>query len=426
MADRSIAAGDTLNKLRFEFNGTAEDVGDIQDVLGASGFIASSTDLVEAIVAINAELPEITTDAFVFPTGTMTFEGATDDSFETVLSMTDPTADRTYTFPDNTGDVVLETTSNTLTNKTLTSPTINGGTFSGTFTGTMDLSSTVLSGASPLVFEGASADAFETTLTIVDPTGSDKTVSLPNATDTLIGKATTDTLTNKSIDLETNTITGSLAEFNSALQGDSFSTLTGTNTLTNKTFTSPTITSGVFNTDVSGTAILDEDNMASNSASKAATQQSIKAYISSVIAEQDLDIAPDSGTGQSITVQSETLTFSGGTSIATSASSNSVTFAIDSAVATLAGSQTLTNKTFTSPTINVMTFASGQATAGLGIGANGIVFEGSSADAHETTLTAQDPTQDNTITLPDSSITLITTATHATKANHIARCIALG
>jgi len=426
MADRSIAAGDTLNKLRFEFNGTAEDVGDIQDVLDASGFISSSTDLVEAIVAINAELPEITTDAFVFPTGTMTFEGATDDSFETVLSMTDPTADRTYTFPDNTGDVVLETTSNTLTNKTLTSPTINGGTFSGTFTGTMDLSSTVLSGASPLVFEGASADAFETTLTIVDPTGSDKTVSLPNATDTLIGKATTDTLTNKSIDLETNTITGSLAEFNSALQGDSFSTLTGTNTLTNKTFTSPTITSGVFNTGVSGTAVLDEDNMASNSASKAATQQSIKAYISSVIAEQDLDIAPDSGTGQSITVQSETLTFSGGTSIATSASSNSVTFAIDSAVATLAGSQTLTNKTFTSPTINVMTFASGQATAGLGIGANGIVFEGSSADAHETTLNVANPTQDNTITLPDSSITLITTATHATKANHIARCIALG
>ena len=30
MADRSIAAGDTLNKLRFEFNGTAEDIGDIQ------------------------------------------------------------------------------------------------------------------------------------------------------------------------------------------------------------------------------------------------------------------------------------------------------------------------------------------------------------------------------------------------------------
>ena len=49
---------------------------------------------------------------------------------------------------------------------------------------------------------------------------------------------------------------------------------TGTETLTNKTLTSP-----VINTGISGTAILDEDNMASNSATKLATQQSIKAYV---------------------------------------------------------------------------------------------------------------------------------------------------
>ena len=40
--------------------------------------------------------------------------------------------------------------SDTLTNKTFTSPTINGGTMSGSFTGTMDITGTVLSGASPL------------------------------------------------------------------------------------------------------------------------------------------------------------------------------------------------------------------------------------------------------------------------------------
>lgn len=51
---------------------------------------------------------------------------------------------------------------------------------------------------------------------------------------------------------------------------------TGTETLTNKTLTSP-----VLNTGVSGTAVLDEDNMASNSATKLATQQSIKAYVDS-------------------------------------------------------------------------------------------------------------------------------------------------
>jgi hypothetical protein len=48
----------------------------------------------------------------------------------------------------------------------------------------------------------------------------------------------------------------------------------GTLTLTNKTLTSP-----VLNTGVSGTAVKDEDNMASNSATHLATQQSIKAYV---------------------------------------------------------------------------------------------------------------------------------------------------
>jgi len=123
-----------------------------------------------------------------------------------------------------------------------TSPVINAGTMSGAFTGTMTMNGVVLAGASPLVFEGASADAHETTLALVDPTA-DRTLSLPNATDTLIGKATTDTLSNKSYDFggTGNSITGSLSEFNSALQGDSFSTLTGSDTLTNKTLTSPTL-----------------------------------------------------------------------------------------------------------------------------------------------------------------------------------------
>ena len=309
MADRSIALTNTLNDFRRELNGTAADVGDIADVLSASGFIASATDVVEAIVLINTELPEIKTDAFIFPGRVMAFEGATDDAFETTITFTEPTGDRTHTLPDSNGSILLETNSDTSTNKT---------------------------------------------------------------------------------------------------------------------FTSPTITSPVLNTGVSGTAFLDEDNMASDSATKLASQQSIKAYVDNQIdTDMDLVFAGDSGSGQ-ITMDSETITFSGGTNISTAASGNTVTMNLSSNVVRDDATQTLTNKTFTSPVINAMSFSSGQTTAGLNIGVNGIIFEGSTADNFETTLLVTNPTADNTITIPDASMTALTTATHANKFQHIVRVIALG
>jgi hypothetical protein len=69
------------------------------------------------------------------------------------------------------------------------------------------------------------------------------------------------TLTNKTVDLGDNTLTGSLAEFNTALQGDSFVSLTGSETLTNKTLTTPTIAevdaTGDFTIDAVGDIKLD-------------------------------------------------------------------------------------------------------------------------------------------------------------------------
>ena len=419
MADRTVAVGDTLNYFRHEFNGTAEDVGDIADIVSASGFIASATDVVEAVVLLNAELPEITTDAFVFPTGTMTFEGATDDTFETVLSMTDPTADRTYTFPDANGSVVLADSTDTFTNKTFTTPTITSGVFNTAVSGTAfkdqdDMSS-----------DSATAVATQQSIKAYVDNEIDSEMDLVFATDSGSGQITMDS---EVLTLAGGTGIDSVGNSNTITYNidSTVSTLVGSQTFTNKTLTSPTLTTPVFNTALSGTAFLDEDNMASDSNNKMASQQSIKAYVDTLLAAQDLDFAPDSGTGQNIVLDSETITFAGGTAIGTSASGNAVTMAITSAVATLTGSQTLTNKTFTSPTINAMTFSSGQSTSGLNIGSTGIVFEGATADAHETTLTAADPTSDNTITIPNTSMTLLTTATHANKSNHISRCIALG
>ena len=64
------------------------------------------------------------------------------------------------------------------------------------------------------------------------------------------------TLTNKSIDLDANTITGTLAEFNTALQGDSFVSLTGSETLTNKTINaSQLVNSSVANAKLANSSI---------------------------------------------------------------------------------------------------------------------------------------------------------------------------
>jgi len=267
-----------------------------------------------------------TDDGVALGTDTLTFTGGT--GIDTSVS------GDTVTFAiDNT--VATLTGSQTLTNKTITSPEVSGLTLTD----------------SSIVFEGATDDAFETTVTVTDPTA-DRTITLPNATGTVVLQDTTDTLTNKTIDLANNTLTGSLSEFNTALQGDSFVSLTGSETLTNKTLTSP-----VINTGVSGTAILDEDDMSSDSDTQLATQQSIKAYVDSQVTAQDLDFQGDSGGALNIDLDSETLTIAGGTGIDTSGSGNTLTVAIDSTVATLTGTQTLTNKTLTSPTLTTPRFA---------------------------------------------------------------------
>ena len=136
MADRSIAAGDTLNKFRFEFNGTAEDIGDISVLQGTSGIIAAATDVVEAVVLLNPDLTTISTDNHVFSGGSIIFEGATEDSFETTLEVTDPTADRTFTLPNHDGTVMLIEGAQTMTNKTLTSPTLTSPVLNTAVSGT--------------------------------------------------------------------------------------------------------------------------------------------------------------------------------------------------------------------------------------------------------------------------------------------------
>jgi len=155
----------------------------------------------------------------------------------------------------------------------------------------------------------------------------------------LDGTANIDALVADTADINGGTVDGTV------IGGSTAAAVTGTTVVANTSI-------NIAGDGATVTGIKDEDDMASNSATKLATQQSIKAYVDSQVTAQDLDFAGDSGGAQNVDLDSQSLTFTGGTGIDTTGSSQTVTFAIDSTVATLTGSQTLTNKTLTSPILN--------------------------------------------------------------------------
>ena len=113
----SITTSNTLEQLRTQFNNLVTDVGGLESGTLAYGALSATT--------------TNTTTLNVQEDGTIVFEGATSDSFETTLTVTDPTADRTITLPNSTGTVITDAsdqaTTTLMTNKTnLTSGDVDG------------------------------------------------------------------------------------------------------------------------------------------------------------------------------------------------------------------------------------------------------------------------------------------------------------
>ena len=130
--------------------------------------------------------------------GNIVFEGSTANAYETTLTVTDPTADRTLTLPNETGTILTSASTITPTVNSLIigSTSITLGSTTSTIAGLTSLTATTLYagadgvanavsiGTSGIVFEGSTADAHETTLTATDATA-DRTITFPNATGTV-------------------------------------------------------------------------------------------------------------------------------------------------------------------------------------------------------------------------------------------------
>lgn len=106
------------------------------------------------------------------------FDGTTNEAYKTTLFVVDPTSDREILLPDAAGTIALTSDlSPYLTSSTASSTYAPKA--SPTFTGTVQLDTNAT-----IAFEGSTSNAFDTTLTVVDPTAN-RTITLPNATGTV-------------------------------------------------------------------------------------------------------------------------------------------------------------------------------------------------------------------------------------------------
>ena len=189
--------------------------------------------------------------------------------------------------------------------------------------------------------------------------GNDLTIALD--TSAVVTASGTTTLTNKTIALGSNTVSGTTAQFNTALTDGSFATLAGSEALTNKTIVagSNTIT-GITNSMLSGSAGITNANLANSS----------------------ISIAGDDSSAQTISLGGS-IQFTGGSGITTSVSGNEITFATDGAVVTETSTDTLTNKTISGASNTLSNIGNSSLTnSSLTIGADTISLGGT-----QTTIT---------------------------------------
>jgi len=170
--------------------------------------------------------------------------------------------------------VLTDSNTKTLTNKTIdangTGNSITNIEVADLASGVLDTALASVSGSDDTLASAKAIKSYVDTQVATVPTG--------DITEVVAGTGLTGGAASGSATLNVIGGTGITANANDIAIDGTVATLVGSQNLENKTLTSP-----VINTGVSGSAILDEDDMASDSNTKLATQQSIKAYVTSQV-----------------------------------------------------------------------------------------------------------------------------------------------
>ena len=159
-----------------------------------------------------------------------------------IIAAIKPSASNSWALPDSNDTFVGKATTDTLTNKSVDLA-------NNTLTTTIAQLNTAVSDES-VVARDTTDTLTNKSISLTDNTVTGTIAELNTAVsdETVVGRDTTDTLTNKSIDLTDNTVTGTFAEFNTAVSDETLVGIAATQTLTNKTLTdpilSPTATTG--------------------------------------------------------------------------------------------------------------------------------------------------------------------------------------
>ena len=208
MADRNVTTSNTLEEFRVEFNELAVDVGDIASITGASGQIASATDIVEAVVTLNSGSATAASPTFTgvasFPDGSASAPSITNTG-DTNTGIFFGGADQVDIGVGGTGIVSVTSTGLGVTgNITATGSITMGDAATDNITFNADVNSNFIPNThnsfdlgadtqswrslylgTSVIFEGTGVDAHETTLVVTNPT-QDNTLTLPNSTGTLL------------------------------------------------------------------------------------------------------------------------------------------------------------------------------------------------------------------------------------------------